>query len=186
MSKLPTISTRSGDGGRTSLYSGEKVPKNSPAIKCVAKLDTFDSALGLIIPKLGNKKDVKQSIEHIQGRLVHLKGEIATSPMNWAFYLRRKEAISEDDVKYLDEKGNEIKSQLEEEDYEIKGWISYGAEGELSSLFDFARSLCREAEIEILNFEGSVGNEGELNKQIKIYINRLSDYLYWLARLCRK
>jgi cob(I)alamin adenosyltransferase len=186
MSNIPQISTKTGDSGRTSLYSGEKVPKNSPAIKCVAKLDTFDSALGLIIPKLGNKKDVKQSIQHIQSRLVHLKGEIATSPMNWAFYIRRSEAINEDDVKYLDEKGNEIKSQLEEEDYEIKGWISYGAEGELSSLFDFARSLCREAEVEIADFAVVCGYEGELNKQIKVYINRLSDYLYWLARLCRK
>jgi cob(I)alamin adenosyltransferase len=189
MKKLPKISTKGGDLGETSLWSGERVPKNHPAIKCGSKIDLMDSYIGLIYSNLDlNKYDhieIHDSLQKIQSRLTYLKGEIATHPREWVKYKKKHKAISPVDVDYLDQAGESIKKVLESDEYKIKGWIQYGSEGKISAKFDYLRALVRDVETEIYDLEDKLIN-AEINKSIKQYINRLSDYFYWIARYLRE
>jgi len=182
--KLPIISTKTGDKGETSLWSGQRVPKNHPAIKCVCEIDLFDSSMGLL-HDLIQHSNVYGVIIDIQFDLVYLKGEIATHPRDWNKYRKNNKYISQSNVKYLDKKCDEIKTKLENKEYKISGWVIYGGEGRISAHFDYIRSLCRKVEIEIYNLDDKIKDEN-ISESIKQYINRLSDYLYLLARYFSK
>lgn len=188
MSKLPNISTKTGDSGQTSLWSGERVSKNHPAIKCVCEIDLLDSYIGLIYEDLNQEQidhlEIKDSLQKIQSRLIDLKGEIATHPLAWEKYKKKNKAISPVDVDYLDQACQSIKSVLESQNYKIKGWIQYGSEGKLSAKIDYLRALVRRSEIEIYMLNDNLIN-ASLNQNILQYINRLSDYFYWVARYLR-
>jgi|AntRauTorckE6833_2_1112554.scaffolds.fasta_scaffold07147_2 cob(I)alamin adenosyltransferase len=175
--KLPNISTKSGDTGTTSLYSGERLLKSNGIFECLAKLDSLDSYLG-ILRNVGLDHTIADSILKIQDRLIYLKGEIATHPSKWGDYKKKQPAISPVDVDYLDKCGERLRTMLEEQEYKITGWVLYGDEGLKSSHIDMARALCREAEVYVTKLTS--------DNYITQYINRLSDYLYWVARFERK
>jgi cob(I)alamin adenosyltransferase len=189
MSKLPKISTKGGDLGETSLWSGERVPKNHPAIKCGSKIDLMDSYIGLIYSDLNLARvdhiEINDSLQKIQSRLTYLKGEIATHPREWEKYKKKYKAISPVDVDYLDQAGESIKKALESDGYKITGWVQYGSEGKISAKFDYLRALVRDVEIVIYDLEDKI-TSASINKYIKEYINRLSDYFYWIARYLRE
>lgn len=184
MSKLPNIITKTGDGGETSLWSGERVSKNHPAIKCVCELDLFDSAIGLLYSDLNNKTLIN-TLNKVQSRLVQLKGELATHPISWDDFRKKFDIIKQKDVEYIEAKCEKIKQKLEESDYQITGWIQYGAEGPLSAKFDHLRGLCRKCEVAIYDLDAGLMN-ASVSVYIKQYVNRLSDLLYLMARLVRE
>lgn len=184
MSEVPNISTKTGDGGETSLWSGGRVKKNHPSIKCVGELDLFDSAIGLLYKDLNNKTIIN-ILNKVQSRLVQLKGEIATHPIEWDNFKKTFDSIKQKDVDYLDAKCLKIKEKLEASDYEITGWIQYGSEGSLSAQFDYVRGLCRKCEVSIYDLEEALLN-ASISVYIKQYINRLSDLLYYIGRFLRE
>jgi cob(I)alamin adenosyltransferase len=171
MQKLPEISTKKGDKGTTKNYSKESVRKNCAQMKCIAFIDLFTASMGLFV------NDVESYVPQILEDFVRLQGEIATSELNQSWY---KQKITENDVDKLEAECAKIKAKLEKENYEIKGWVNSGSEGKLSASIDFSSKFCRVAEGSIYDLEDTM--EGEINPEIKKYINRLSDYLYWLAR----
>lgn len=184
MKKFPTITTKTGDNGKTSLWSGEKVPKNHPAIRCISKLDTFDSYMGVVVNEyIGEcyEYDVKSFLIEIQKRFINLKGEIATHPRSWSKFCENFDPINKDDIEKLDNHCDYIKNILEKRGYTINGWIRYGSEGRTSSHLDYLRAICRECEISIYNLNDSIRDES-ISPNIKQYINRLGDYLFLLAR----
>ena len=186
--KLPNISTKGGDNGETSLWSGDRVSKNHPAIKCVCELDLFDSAIGLIYSKLNDSithLEIADSLDKIQSRLVYLKGEIATHPREWDKFRKKFKPITDVDVDYIDKACQNFKEALEGQGYEIKGWIRYGEEGDISAIIDYCRGLCRKSEIEIYELDDALIHS-KISEPIKKYMNRLSDYLFWIARFLRK
>jgi ATP:cob(I)alamin adenosyltransferase len=183
--KLPVISTKGGDKGETSLWSGERVPKNHPAIKCVCELDLLDSAIGMIYEYLDDQKELHKSLIKIQKRFIDLKGEIATHPRSWSDFYKNFKPITEKDVEYIDGCCDAVRGFLESEGYEITGWIRYGEEGKVSAQLDYIRGLCRKCEINVYDLEDKLTG-AKISDPIKQYINRLSDYFYLLARYCRK
>jgi cob(I)alamin adenosyltransferase len=181
MAKLPNIITKTGDKGETSLWSGERVEKNHFAIKCVAELDYLDSAIGVSYQYLDIYKDVSLFFQKIQSRLITLKGEIATHPLAWKKFYENFDYIKEIDTEELEKECAEIKLKLEKSGYKITGWIRYGEEGEVSAYIDYLRAICRKCEIAIYDLNEKLVN-AQISSNIKIYINRLSDYFYWVAR----
>lgn len=181
MAKLPNIITKTGDKGKTSLWSGERVEKNHFTIRCLSELDYLDSAIGVSYQYLKGDTDVSLFLNKIQSRLVNLKGEIATHPLHWKKFYEDFDYIKDSDIKDLEEECNRIKKILEEYGYKIIGWIRYGEEGDASAYMDYVRSICRKCEVEIYDLDEKLIN-AEISKNIKIYINRLSDYFYWVAR----
>ena len=111
--------------------------------------------------------------------------------MFWELYRKKNPAINESDVQALENMNANLKKMLEGEDYEITGWIRYGSEGYISARFDALGAFCREAEISIIELEEGYRLDREssqslINPNIKKYINRLSDTLFWVARYLRE
>ena len=175
MKNFPNITTKTGDTGQTSLYSGGKVSKTSINIKTVAQIDLFSSSLGLCHKY--SDSEVLDSILKIQDRLTLLMGEVATSLEKIPDYRKKKKAITEVDIKYLEDASSNLRNYLSGIGYKLNPWVLYGEEGEASAYFDYARAYARMCEISLWEL-ADVGYREMLAK----YFNRLSDYLFLLGR----
>ncbi len=173
------IYTKGGDKGTTSLVGGKRVPKNHPRVEAYGDLDELISFIGIIISDT-SIEEVKDNLRKIQEDLMLISAHFA----------------SDGSSKYLKEVNEEVISFLENEiDAMTAGlppqtaFILPGAP-RVSSECHVARTICRRAERHAL----VIGTGGEANTQVSDqhliglkYLNRLSDYLFTLARfLCVK
>jgi len=155
--------TRKGDKGDTGLYScNQRISKSSIIAEALGTLDEINSFLGLC--KI--KSDSPEIIHQIQENLFIIQSQIAGSD----------KIITQEKINEMEKFINEAEKELPE----IKSFFISG-ESELSSLFDFARTLVRRAERRVV----TVSEEGivKVNKNTLKYLNRLSSLLYALARL---
>lgn len=165
---LMKVYTKTGDGGETSLFGGERIKKNSIRVKAYGAVDEANSFLGQIRSKL-KKEDIKNIIYSIQKKFFILGAQLACSKKN---ELQLKEKITLEDVKAIE---NIIDIYSERVVKKFKFVVP--GEDELSSLFHIVRTIIRRAEREIVELDEIEG----VSKEILLYINRLSDLLYILS-----
>lgn len=165
--------TGKGDDGTTKFFGADKkrVSKSSPIAEALGNIDELNSFLGLLKVKAGETKfqildkSFSRIVEDIQENLFTISANIAGAD----------KGITEDKVRDIEV----IIAECEKELPPIKTFSIAGGT-ELSTLFDFARTLARRAERRVV-----VVNE-ELNPiapEILKYLNRLSSILFALARL---
>ena len=199
--KLPNITTKTGDSGTSRLWSGETLSKDNFRFFLLGKLDTLSAQIGICkaTAKSSNicfvVSEAFDSLSKIQSHLVRFMGEIATTEDKWSHYYKNHKPITDVDIDYLDRSSLAVKTYLEGKNYKIDGWVSYGDETLLSAHLDMSSKLCREAECflyfsqtllqceALIKPEQSEATPLTYRKELKTYINRLSDYLYWLARM---
>jgi cob(I)alamin adenosyltransferase len=171
--EFETVITKGGDKGETSLYSGERVLKYSPEIETVGTIDSLSSYLGIVRFKTKHDKH----IHAIQQKLMNGMSVIATKKDS-EFY-NQIPKIESQDIINLEKWSDKILKDVEiPQRFIIPGEIN-----EISAYIDYARSLCRNAEREIVKFIRSSTNlEWEDVFLVQRYLNRLSDYLFILAR----
>jgi len=163
------IYTKTGDKGFTSLIGGTRVPKHHLRIESYGTVDELNSYIGLIRDHDITPHD-KDFLKEIQDRLFIIGSSLATDP--------DKSKISvpylyQDDIETLEHEIDHINTRLPE----LKHFILPGGSTTISYCH-VARCVCRRAErITVHLAEGSVVDE-----KIIIYLNRLSDYLFTLAR----
>ncbi|MFA5087775.1 MAG: cob(I)yrinic acid a,c-diamide adenosyltransferase [Candidatus Omnitrophota bacterium] len=165
-----SITTKVGDQGCSYLFSGEKVSKNSPRLAALGDIDELVSFLG-ITRHYAQGGEVKSGIREIQEDLFILSGELAVSGGKINKLSRR---INADRIQDIDRK----LSLLQKGVTLPQGFVVPG--GTLASAYlDYARALARRCERSIVYLR-----EQKLlrNRDAVIWINRLSDYLYLLAR----
>jgi len=170
MPKRPSITTKTGDEGMTSLYSGERVFKDDPRPDAYGTVDELETLLG-IARLLCLKEENKENILFLQRSLFAVNSEIATTPENRG---RLKTRVDADFLKALEDRREDLDAAIELP----PGFVVTG--GNLASAqLDHARSVSRRAERRIIHLfrEGLIDN-----KFILVWFNRLSDYLYLLAR----
>jgi ATP:cob(I)alamin adenosyltransferase len=160
------IYTKTGDGGTTSLYSGERVPKSDPRIEVLGSIDELTSHIGGLKVSLPNTP-IAQELENIQKILIRLMGDVAsTAPDTWQDKEEAIRQLEKSIDKYMDAAGG------------FKGFILPGA-NPLSAKADIARTVARRADRALAKCEG-------IEKEVRQYINRLADYLYSVARYIDK
>ena len=165
-----SIVTRTGDDGTTSLMYGRRVPKSHPRIAACGAIDELNAALGLARAETSG-----DTLLPIQKELVGLMGELATLDKDMPRYVKDGfPVISAGSVARLDELAAKLEGGLAS----FKDWVMPGA-NRASAAFDFARTVCRRAERQILELELH-------NAQILIFLNRLSDVLWLMARSLEK
>jgi cob(I)alamin adenosyltransferase len=165
---MKSITSKFGDKGETRLYSGETVNKVSLRIQSVGDIDELVCSLGLAVSQ---DCYFKSNLEYIQRMLFLVGSEIAT--------VQSKELITQEIVDELDN----LRIKTEEHVILPKGFIIPGHQGKASAYLDMARAISRRCERSIIR----AYNEGLVpNKKILIWMNRLSDYLYLLARASEK
>lgn len=168
------ITTKMGDKGETSLYGGGIVSKDHIIIETCGSLDELSSFLGLAKGLLKDKqaKSIIVSIQHdlfIVGAEVSCKAGLAS---------KLKKRIGPGHVADLDKviSGFEKKNKL-------RNSFCLPGENSVSAILDVSRAITRRAERMVVTMK-----KKELlnNWHILIYLNRLSDLLYLLARACEK
>ena len=175
---MKKIYTGGGDGGTTGLFSGERVSKSHLRVHAYGELDELNSLLGVLVAKVpGDEVALTRDIREIQGQLMDLSAHLAATPGSRAE--TRLESLSETRIKALEERIDQMEARLPA----LKGFILPG--GHLSaSLAHFARTVCRRVERGIVALAEGV-DEGEspsVSPHALAYLNRLSDYLFVLAR----
>ena len=180
--RINRVYTRSGDAGDTALVGGKRVSKAAPRVSAYGDIDELNSVLGLIKERLTPKTKILFSVlEGIQQELFDLGSELATPPESeypgmWKVSHRHVEAIE----KLCDCYGDGLP--------ELSSFILPGG-NELASLFHIGRTVARRAERTVVSMfdeltalGADLGNGAAINVEIVKYINRISDFLFILAR----
>lgn len=164
------IYTKTGDKGQTSLVGGTRVAKNSVRLEAYGTVDELNSYLGLI-RSFGIAPELKEEIVGIQHILFAVGGNLATDTS----LIQQKERlmVKEEDVEALEKSMDRMDAQLPP----LTSFVLPGGE-QASAFCHIARTVCRRAERRILD----VKEQHEVDEWVLKYINRLSDYLFMLAR----
>jgi len=174
--KFKNITAKKGDFGQTDLCLGTRVSKTDPRIVVVGKLDTFHASMGLC-HKYIKESDIYEEFISIQRILTVLMGEIACDDA--AAYAAKHKGITHEHVATVDNILGNVSSELDSMEVSQRGWAYYGEDGEASASLDYCCTLCREAELQILQlreYQISVSDD------VTAFVNRLSKVLYLYAR----
>jgi cob(I)alamin adenosyltransferase len=169
-----SIVTKTGDAGTTGLMYGRRVPKNHPRVEACGTIDELNSALGLV-RATAERDFVRRNILWIQKSLVDVMGEVGVVREDLPRYAQDGYLRVKPDLTARLEK---LVQEIEAQEISFKGWATPGANLNSAAL-DVARSTCRRAERRVFDLQA----EGELaNEEILIFLNRLSDLLWLMAR----
>jgi cob(I)alamin adenosyltransferase len=169
------IYTGSGDRGRTSLFSGERVSKGDLRIEAYGDVDELNAMLGALAatappetPELG------EEIRRIQSDLFHLGAWLATTPDSPSAGMLKK--LSEDAARLLETDIDRMENGLPA----LTGFI-LPAGHRAAAWAHVARTICRRAERRVVVLTERE-NHAEPLSAVLVYLNRLSDYLFVLSR----
>lgn len=164
------IYTKTGDGGETGLYGGGRIPKDSLLIEVIGTVDELNACVGVV-----RSGDVSERIDEIlwsiQEDLFLLGADLAT-PLR----VRMKgERMAPEQIVRLEDLIDTVEGDLPR----LKKFILPGGSA-VGAQIHLARAVCRRAERLVV----SLGNE--VNDLAIVYLNRLSDLLFVLARLANR
>jgi len=174
------IYTKTGDKGKTSLFSGERVSKASRGVEAYGEVDELNSVLGALAASLsGDNPKLGKAVEQVQRELFCVGGRLATTPDAPAF--DELPDLDEDAAKRLEAEIDGMEKTLPP----LRGFILPG--GHPSACWaHMARTTCRRAERHVVALleTTSAGPQEEGFARLGTYLNRLSDYLFVLSRYC--
>lgn len=167
-----SIATKTGDAGTTALMYGHRVSKCHSRVEACGAVDELNAAIGLARATVAHRF-VTEHLYTTQKELVALMGELATLPDDLPRYMKDGFPVLKDNMtNRLDSIVNEIEAQ----NVSFKDWATPGAT-QGSAALDVARTTCRRAERLVC----ALGDEVK-NPEILVYLNRLSDVLWLMAR----
>jgi cob(I)alamin adenosyltransferase len=166
------IYTRTGDAGTTGLFGGGRVEKDSVRVEAYGAVDELNASLGVARRSVDpDVADVGDRIESIQNDLFALGAELATVPGQEARLTIPRLAAT--DIGRLESWIDELELTLPElKNFVLPGGCAAGAQ------LHEARTTCRRAERRVV----TAGREAPVRTELVIYLNRLSDLLFVLAR----
>ena len=165
------IYTKTGDNGKTSLIGGTKVPKSDSRIDSYGTVDELNSYIGLVSDYL-TEEHTKTMLKEVQDRLFTIGSSLACDPDKEP--LMKIPDLHEEDIKLLE---NEI-DKMNEVLPEMKNFILPGGHVAVSTAH-VARCVCRRAERLCVSMKE---HNSFVEPLVIKYLNRLSDYLFVLAR----
>lgn len=174
------IYTGTGDRGKTSLFSGERVTKSDRRIEAYGDVDELNSFLGALAAGLTEKnKDLTDRLHQIQADLFQLSSILAITPDSPA--MDSLEKITDNQITDLEQIIDQLDAQLPP----LSGFILPGGHP-TAAWAHICRTVCRRAERNVTRISDDYG-EGQAAQQYQmalVYLNRLSDYLFVVARYC--
>jgi len=163
------IYTRTGDKGDTALFGGGRVPKHHLRVEAYGTIDEVNSALGLA-RAAGGSEGVDEWLKQVQSQLFHLGSDLATpldAKVDWI------ERVSADDVAWLENSIDQMTDELEP----LSRFILPGGTMAAAHIH-LARAICRRAE----RLMTALHESEDIGQHTLPYVNRLSDWLFTLAR----
>jgi cob(I)alamin adenosyltransferase len=166
--RLTRIYTRGGDRGETSLGDGSRVPKLDCRIGAYGAVDELNSLVGLALAA-APPEEMREVLARVQNELFDVGADLAVPYGVGDGRLR----VDGEKIEGLEELCDRFNAELPE----LKSFVLPGG-GELAARLHVARAVCRRAERDAL----AAAEEVEINPLVLVYLNRLSDLLFILAR----
>ena len=163
------IYTKTGDAGDTALFGGQRVAKDALRIEAYGTVDELNAFLGLIVRHC-TSPDIKSRLLRVQGELFQVGADLATPLDAKTSYITRLNA----------EPAQRLEAEIDEWEVLLPPLTSFILPGgsQPGAELHIARTVCRRAERRAV----SLARTEALNDAIIIYLNRLSDWLFVLAR----
>lgn len=166
------IYTRTGDKGDTSLFGGQRVPKDAQRIEAYGTVDELNSVLGIV--RADSKEPrIDRVLEHVQSSLFDLGADLAT-PRSLGKTIKR---IGARDTAALEKFIDSLEPELKP----LRSFILPGG-SPVAARLHFGRTICRRAERVIVR----LSRNEDIGDQITVFLNRLSDLLFVLARYANR
>ena len=159
------VYTKTGDDGKTSLFTGERLDKDDPRVQTYGTVDEVNSVLGMA-RAFSDVNEVKEKIYQLQKILPRLMADLAS--------MNKPALINENDVKTLEIEMDEMDKLLPP----LKSFIIPGST-KSGAILDLARTITRRAEREFCK----LGRFEAVHELDGIFLNRLSDYCFMLMRV---
>ena len=170
MKKITKVYTRRGDQGQTSLVGGQRVSKATVRLESYGTVDELSSHLGLLAAMLSDGED-KTMVQCIQNNLFNVCTNLATDQEQTPLY--PSAYLPEGEIERLEKEVDTIMKMLPEK----QGFILPGGTKEAAQAH-VCRTVCRRAERRIVELSITT----QISSEVLQYINRLSDYLFVLAK----
>ena len=170
------IYTKTGDKGETSLFTGQRVQKNTAHIESLGDVDECNSFLGAAIaalPKTEEMRSIRDQIELIQHALFDLGAALATPRTHANQSKIEKTRFDEEEISILERWIDAMETQLPP----LHAFILPGGHP-AGAFLHVARTVCRRAERHVLPLH----HAADIPPTVLIYLNRLSDYLFSVSR----
>ncbi len=170
------IYTRTGDTGETALFGGGRVPKDHPRVAAYGDVDELNSVLGLV-RATEPAALFDPLLESIQRDLFAIGGHLATPDPERVKKALEKATLSPERV-------SEFERTMDDADRELpplKAFVLPAGTPKASALH-LARTVCRRAERSVVH----LAHESDVPELFVVYLNRLSDLLFTLARLANR
>ena len=170
MAKKFKVYTKTGDDGTTGLVGGNRVKKYDARLEAYGTVDELNASIG-VLRSYDLPADVYELLIQIQNKLFNIGSRLASDEKGESFTAGLK--ITEENIKVLENAIDEFEIYLPE----LKGFVLPGGEFSVAQCH-VARTICRRSERRIVEFAESYPVQSETIK----YVNRLSDFLFVLAR----
>jgi cob(I)alamin adenosyltransferase len=161
--RLTKIYTRGGDAGETSLGDGKRVPKTDPRVRTYGMVDELNSHVG-VARALEAPDEIRETLARVQNDLFDLGADVSV-PIEVEGRLR----VTQEQIDRLEQLCDRFNEPLPE----LKSFVLPGGTP-LAAQLHVARTVCRRAELAAL--------EAPVSNLVRVYLNRLSDLLFILAR----
>lgn len=176
---MSKIYTKTGDKGTTGLFGGQRVAKTDQRIVAYGTIDELNAAIGLVaamhkaeVARL-NQAEVLELLHQIQRQLFDIGAHLATPAVSGQSITTSLPHLSDEAITTLEQSIDQMTTKLPE----LRQFILPGG-SLISSQVHLARTICRRAERTIIR----LGEQVPIDPLIIKYCNRLSDWLFTLAR----
>jgi cob(I)alamin adenosyltransferase len=172
---LSRIYTKSGDAGETGLGDGQRVSKDHPRVAAYGSVDELNSVIGILVNELATSPEVRL-LRLVQNDLFDVGADLCV-PASPDEPAGQKVRIAPEQVEQLEKAIDRINGNLKPlTSFVLPGGTPAAAWAHL------ARTICRRAEREVV----ALSRTEAINPQVMIYLNRLSDMFFVLARACNE
>jgi cob(I)alamin adenosyltransferase len=168
--KITKVYTKTGDKGETSIIGGIRVKKSCERLEAYGTIDELSSHLGLLASMLPDGED-KDLIIRIQNNLFNVCSNLATDQSQTPLYDSAR--LPDGEIEVLEQEVDKIMNLLPER----QGFILPGGT-QAAAQAHVCRTVCRRAERRIV----ALSEVAQISPETQQYINRLSDYLFVLAK----
>lgn len=159
------IYTRFGDRGETMSLTGKRVSKDSLSIEAQGQLDELNSVLGVVIA-FTEEPEINELLTRVQKEIFILGAELAMDR-------KSRKKIGASNVEFIEKKIDSMESELGI----LANFVIPGG-SRPAALLHYARTVCRRCERRVV----SLSRKQKIDPEIMVYLNRLSDLLFTLAR----
>lgn len=163
--RLSKIYTRTGDDGTTGLGDGGRIDKDHPRMQAIGSVDELNSLIGMLLAELPASDEAVPPLIEIQHHLFNLGGELSIP----GYAMLKAEHVTALEAT-LDRFNEELPP--------LKNFILPGG-SRSAAVCHLARAVCRRAERDLV----TLSRDTEINIAGRHYVNRLSDFLFVLARV---